>query len=159
MPGRALSGEIEGAMTTVAATARVAHLFRAPKKRVPMEALAEAEAIKNLGFDGCAHARPGGGKRQVLLVDLETLDSMQLAPGIIRENITTEGLVVNKLPLGQKLRIGDVQLLVRLVCEPCDELEKVRLGLKEAMRGKRGMLCEVVSGGRIRRGDTIELLP
>jgi len=108
--------------------------------------------------DGCAHARPGG-KRQVLLVDRETLDSMQLAPGIIRENITTEGLVVNELPLGQKLRIGDVQLLVRLVCEPCDQLEKVRPGLKEAIRGKRGMLCEVLSGGRIRRGDAIEVLP
>ena len=137
--------------------ARVANLFRAAKRRLPMEELQKARLIKNVGFEGCGHARPGG-KLQVLLVDLETLASMQLTPGIIRENITTEGLPVNDLRLGQKLRIGRVQLEVRLVCEPCDELEKVRAGLKEAIRGKRGMLCQVLSGGRIRAGDTIEVL-
>jgi MOSC domain-containing protein YiiM len=137
--------------------ARVAHLFRAAKRRLPMEELAEARVVKNAGFEGCAHARPGG-KRQVLLVDRETLADMQLSPGIIRENITTEGLPVNDLRMGQKLRIGRVQLEVRLVCEPCDELEKVRAGLMEAMRGRRGMLCRVLSGGRIRRGEAIKVL-
>jgi hypothetical protein len=29
--------------------------------------------------------------RQLLLVDRETLDAMNLRPGIIRENITTQG--------------------------------------------------------------------
>lgn len=123
-----------------------------------MEELQEARIVANVGVEGCAHAR-AGGKRQVLLVDRETLESMQLAPGIIRENITTQGLPVNDLRLGQKLSIGGVQLEVRLVCEPCDQLEKVRAGLKEAMRGKRGMLCQVLSGGHIRPGDTIEVLP
>jgi len=44
-------------------------------------------------FAGCAHARKNSN-RQVLLVDKETLDAMELRPGIIRENITTEGLNV-----------------------------------------------------------------
>ncbi|GAC1622016.1 MAG: MOSC domain-containing protein [Candidatus Acidiferrum sp.] len=136
---------------------RVAHLFRAPKRRLPMQEMAEVRVLKDAGFEGCAHARPGG-KRQVLLVDRETLADMQLIPGIIRENITTEGLPVNDLRIGQKLRIGRVQLEVRLVCEPCDQLEKVRDGLKETLRGKRGMLCRVLSGGRIRSGDAIEIL-
>lgn len=137
--------------------AQVANLFRAPKRRMPMEEMPEANAITDVGFEGCAHARHGG-KRQVLLVDQETLASMELSPGIIRENITTEGLAVNDLPIGQKLRVGAVELEVRLVCEPCDELEKVRPGLKEAMVGKRGMLCRVLRGGVIRRGDNIQLL-
>jgi MOSC domain-containing protein YiiM len=137
--------------------ARVAHLFRAAKRRLPMEQLEQARMVKNAGFPGCAHAR-SGGMRQVLLVDGETLLEMQLAPGITRENITTEGLPVNDLRQGQKLRIGRVELEVRLVCEPCDELEKVRAGLKEAMRGKRGMLCRVLSGGRLRIGDAIKVL-
>ena len=123
-----------------------------------MQEVQEATVVANLGFQGCAHARPGG-KRQVLLVDQETLASMELTPGIIRENITTAGLEVNELPIGQKLRVGAVELEVRLVCEPCDELEKVRPGLKEAMVGKRGMLCQVLRGGVIRRGDSIQLLP
>jgi MOSC domain-containing protein YiiM len=136
----------------------VANLFRAARRRLPMEELQEADVVENLGFEGCAHARLAG-KRQVLVVDWETLAGMQLAPGIIRENITIKGLPVKDLRPGQKLRIGAVQLEVSLVCEPCDELEKVRTGLKEAMRGKRGMLCRVLSGGRIRAGDAIEVLP
>jgi len=75
-----------------------------------MEELREARALENVGFEGCAHARPGGGKRQVLLVDVETLRAMELIPGIIRENIATEGLDANALPIGQKLRMGEVEL-------------------------------------------------
>lgn len=134
--------------------AKVTHLFRAPKKRAPMEELTEAQAVEDVGLDGCAHARPGG-KRQVLLMDQETLQHFGLEPGIVRENVTTEGLDVNGLGAGQRLRIGDVELQVSLVCDPCQQIEALRPGLQAAMQGKRGMLCKVVSGGRIRRGDEI----
>ena len=135
--------------------ARVMHLFRAPKRRLPMEELAEVQAISDTGFEGCAHARPGG-QRQVLLVDRETLDAMELAPGILRENITTDGINVNGLAPGQKLRVGEAQLEVSSVCGPCDLMEKIRPGLRRELYGRRGMLCRVVEGGIIRRGDTIE---
>ena len=68
---------------------RVLHLFRSPKSGWPMEELAEVSAIQEMGFEGCDHAHPG--RRQVLLVDRETLDALELSPGMIRENITTEG--------------------------------------------------------------------
>ena len=45
----------------------IAHLFRAVKRRSPMEELEQIRVVENLGFDGCAHARPGA--RQVLLAD------------------------------------------------------------------------------------------
>jgi len=122
-----------------------------------MEELPVAQLIENSGLEGCAHARPNG-KRQVLLVDIETLREMDLAPGIIRENITTEGLDVNGLALGQKLRVGDVELVVSVVCEPCEQIEALRTGLMEAMVGKRGMLCRVLSGGTIKAGDEISLI-
>ena len=54
-----------------------------------MEELEEAHAVEDVGLEGCAHARPRG-KRQVLLMDRETLEAFALAPGIARENITTE---------------------------------------------------------------------
>lgn len=133
---------------------KVHKLFRAPKKRVAMEELSEVRVVEDAGFEGCAHARPGG-KRQVLLMDVETLRAMELAPGWVRENLTTEGLDVNALKLGQKLRVGEVELEVSLVCEPCDELEKLRAGLKEEMAGRRGMLCRVLSGGLVKAGDAI----
>jgi len=121
-----------------------------------MEALATARAVENSGLEGCAHARPRG-KRQVLLVDAETLGTLHLAPGIIRENITTEGLDVNALQVGQKLRIGSVLLGVSAVCEPCELMETIRSGLKQELQGQRGMLCRVLSGGTLKRGDAIDL--
>lgn len=137
--------------------AKVAHLFRAPKKRLPMEPLTSASAIAERGFSGCAHGRPGS-KRQLLLVDRETLDAMDLRPGSIRENITTEGINVNGLPVGQRLRVGVALLEVTAICTPCDQLEKVRPGLRRELYGRRGMLCRIIEGGDIRIGDSIEKL-
>jgi hypothetical protein len=48
--------------------------------------------MENLGLAGCAQGP--GGQRQVLLVDVETLREMHLAPGLIRENIMSEGIAV-----------------------------------------------------------------
>jgi len=120
-----------------------------------MEELSEVQAVADGGFEGCTHARTGS-PRQVLLVDRETLDAMDLTPGSLRENITTEGMNVNSLPLGQMLRIGDARLEVSAVCTPCNLMEKIRPGLRRELYGRRGMLCRVVEGGTIRRGDTIE---
>jgi MOSC domain-containing protein YiiM len=134
--------------------ARVIHLFRAPKRREPMQELQKARAVEDVGLEGCAHARPQG-KRQVLLMDRETLDAFELTPGIVRENVTTEGIDVNGLPIGQRLKIGEVELQVSAVCDPCEQIEALRPGLQAAMQGRRGMLCKVVRGGLMRRGDEI----
>ena len=137
--------------------ARVQNLFRAPKKRLPMKELSEVRAVGDKGLEGCAHGRPGS-KRQVLLVDRETLEAMDLQPGVIRENITTDGLNVNSLEVGQLLRIGEARLEISAVCTPCDQMEAIRPGLRKELWGRRGMLCRVLDGGTIRRGDPIEKL-
>jgi len=138
--------------------ARVQNLFRYPKKHFPMEELEEVRVVDDLGFEGCAHGRPGGS-RQILLMDRETLESMGLHPGAVRENITTDGLNVNALPAGQQLQVGEARLEVTAVCTPCDQMERVRAGLRKEIWGRRGMLCRVLEGGIIRRGDPIEKLP
>lgn len=133
----------------------IRHLFRAERRRLPMQELSDACVVADFGIEGCAHGRRGS-KRQVLLVDQESLDSMQLKPGSLRENITTEGLAVNALPIGQRLRIGAALLEVSAACTPCDQLEKIRPGLRREVRGRRGMLCKVLEGGIVRAGDRIE---
>ncbi|SRR6266851_3267924 len=137
--------------------ARVIHLFRAPKRREAMEELNEVQVLEDVGLEGCAHARPQG-KRQALLVDRETLDVFELKPGIVRENVTTEGLEVNGLAIGQRLQIGEVELQVSAVCDPCEQIEALRPGLQAEMQGKRGMLCKVLRGGLLRRGDAIVVI-
>jgi MOSC domain-containing protein YiiM len=120
-----------------------------------MEELLEVEAVQELGFQGCAH-RQAGGKRQVLLVDRETLDALELGPGMIRENITTEGLNVNGLREGESLRVGEALLEVTMACMPCGQMDDLRPGLRKEIRGRRGMLCRIVKSGIIRLGDGIE---
>ena len=122
-----------------------------------MEELSEVQALGDIGFENCAHAQPAS-KRQVLLMDRETLEAMDLQPGMIRENITTDGLNVNGLPVGQQLRVGEARLEISMVCTPCDLMETIRPGLRKELWGRRGMLCRVLEGGLIRRGDSIEKL-
>jgi len=136
---------------------RVQNLFRVPKKHLPMEELSEVRAVDDAGFEGCSHAQPNG-KRQVLLVDRETLEAMDLRPGLLRENITTDGLNVNSLQIGQLLRVGEARLEVSAMCTPCTQMEAIRPGLRKELWGRRGMLCRVLDGGIIRRGDSIEKL-
>lgn len=138
--------------------AAVSNLFRASMRGAPMEALAEVQLVHDHGVESCAHARPGG-MRQVLLVDSETLDAIGLRPGMLRENITTSGLNVNGLVPGEKLKIGAALLEVTAVCTPCDQMERIRPGLRRELWGRRGMLCRVLESGTVRPGDPIERFP
>jgi len=122
-----------------------------------MEEIPDATALEDAGLQGCVHANPGG-QRQVLLMDQETLQALELSPGVVRENITTKGLDVNGLEPGRRLRVGEVLLEVTAPCTPCGLMEKIRPGLRKEICGRRGTLCRVLAGGVIRRGETIEKL-
>jgi MOSC domain-containing protein YiiM len=123
----------------------------------PVREVAEAKAVADWGLDGCAHARRGS-KRQVLLMDSETLAKMDLHPGQVKENVLSQGLDVRSLARGQRLRIGQALLEVTMPCTPCNMFEVIRPGLEAAMRGKRGMLCRVLEGGLMRPGDPVALV-
>jgi MOSC domain-containing protein YiiM len=123
-----------------------------------MSEVENAVALTDRGLEGCRHARPSSG-RQVLLVDSETLEAFGLRPGQIKENVTTGGLPVNDLASGQRLEIGAAVLEVTGPCEPCSRMDEIRMGLRQELRGHRGILCRVIQGGRIQRGDRIELAP
>jgi MOSC domain-containing protein YiiM len=136
--------------------AHVSNLFVAVEHRKPMRGVDQVTAIADRGFEGCIHGRHGS-KRQVLLVDIETLAGCGLEPGMVRENITTVGLNVASLGLGWRLAIGGAVLEVTIPCEPCSRMDEIRMGLQEALQHRRGVLCRVIEGGRISRGDVIEI--
>jgi MOSC domain-containing protein YiiM len=134
----------------------VLHLFQCLAHGEPMSEFAEVTAIENKGFLECIHGR-SGSSRQVLLVEMETLEEFGIAPGRARENITTRGIALGSLSLGKRLRIGEALLEVTNPCTPCHQMDEIRQGLQEALRGRRGLLCRVVESGPIRRGDRIEV--
>ena len=126
--------------------AEVLHLFTCLVHRFPMQEQEEVEVIKDKGFKGCIHGRPGS-KRQVSLVDRETLDKFGLAPGVLKENITTLGIDFQALATGNILRIGDVVMEITGPCDPCARMDEIRMGLQEGLRGQRGWLCLVKEAG------------
>ena len=134
----------------------VLHLFQCLAHGEPMREFEEVSAIENKGLKDCVHGRKGSS-RQVLVMDLETLEEFGIAPGRVRENITTRGIALGALSFGQRLRAGEALLEVTKPCTPCHQMDEIRQGLQEAIRGRRGLLCRVVESGRIRRGDRIEI--
>jgi len=137
--------------------AEVLHLFRSVAHGEPVREFEEVYAVENKGLKGCVHGRKDSS-RQVLLMDIETLEAFGVSPGRMKENITTRGLVLDELLLGQRVRVGKALLDVTKPCTPCHQIEEIRPGLQDAIRGRRGILCRVVESGRICRGDGIQLL-
>ena len=135
----------------------ILHLFTAFVHRQPLREVAEVEAIGDKGFQGCIHGR-AGSKRQLLLMDIETLIAMAIAPGQVKENITTQGLKVQELTQGQRLRVGEALLEVTGACGPCHLMNEIRPGLEQELKGQRGTLCRVLQGGKVRQGDRMEVL-
>ena len=137
--------------------AEVLHLFVAPLHGSPMKEVEEAEAVVGKGLAGCMHGRPG--KRQVLLMDSETLEMLGIRPGGVKENITTRGLDLGTLSPGGTLRIGTALFEITVPCEPCSLMDEIRDGLQNQLLGRRGWLMRVTGAGYLRRGDRIDLLP
>lgn len=127
------------------------------KHQSPMQKVKSVMAIENFGLDGDRHAIPESA-RQVLLIEQETLVEYDVPIGAIRENITTRGIDLMRLPKGTILEIGDSRLETTKECEPCSMVDDVRMGLRQELQGKRGMLARVVKGGDIKIGDRIRVL-
>jgi len=137
--------------------AEVLHLFQALAHGEPVREFQEVHALENKGFRDCLHGR-SDSSRQVLLMDVETLDEFGILPGRVKENITTRGIELAGLRLGQRLRVGEALLEITKPCTPCHQMDEIRAGLQDAMRGRRGVLCKVIEAGMIRRGERISIV-
>jgi MOSC domain-containing protein YiiM len=114
-------------------------------------------AIAGEGLEGCAHANPP--KREVLFVSAAHLDSVEVDPGAIRENLTVEGADVQQWPIGQRVKVGDEAVSeITMACDPCHRMDELRDGLRAELDGKRGMLAKIVESGEVAVGDPVELL-
>ena len=135
----------------------IVYLFQSVAHGEPMREFEEVFAVENKGFRDCLHGRDGSS-RQVLLMDIETLEEFGIPPGRAKENITTRGIELSGLMLGQRIRAGEALLEITKPCTPCHLMDEIRAGLQEEIRGRRGILCRVVEPGKIRRGERIEIV-
>ncbi|MBA2911628.1 MOSC domain-containing protein [Clostridium beijerinckii] len=113
----------------------------------------------NHGLDGDAHA--GEWHRQVSLLGTESIDKMKssgvkgLTPGKFAENITTEGIVLYELPIGTKLKIGDVMLEVTQIGKECHLGCEIRKLVGDCVMPREGIFTKVLEEGYIKAGDNI----
>ena len=121
-----------------------------------MHRVDSAEAVKNLGLKNDKHALPDSS-RQILLIEKETLDTLGLKPGQVKENITTLSIPLMSLQTKDRMKIGkDVVVEITKPCSPCSRMDEIRPGLKAEIAGRRGMLARVITGGIIFSGDIIQ---
>jgi MOSC domain-containing protein YiiM len=129
--------------------------------------VSEAVAVPGRGLDEDLHGKTReDGKRQVLLMDTETLDALGLSPGDLRDQITLDLPGLQGLPEGTKLRVGQAELELTGPCEPCTHIGELlgkvdREAFRGSLVGRRGVLARVVAvtgDGRIRVGDPAELV-
>ena len=120
-------------------------------------------AIDMNGIIGDAHA--GVGKRQIsFLADEKIQDFSEKAgrkflPGEFAENITTQGIELQVIPLGEKIKIGDVILEVTQIGKKCHgDTCAIFKELGKCVMPGNGIFCRVISGGNIKKGDLIEVL-
>jgi len=145
------------------------HVHIAAGASQPMRALAEARLVAGVGIEGDRYAARTGtysvrhhADRQVTLIEFETLEALArdhgiaLAPHEHRRNLTTRGVPLNHL-VGRKFRVGECVLYGGRLNVPCQYLEDL-LGKKvfKPLINRSGLNCQIVAGGIVRPGDTIE---
>ena len=80
-------------------------------------------------------------------------------PGVFGENLRTQGLDVSHALIGERWRIGDVLLEVRMPRTPCENLS-VWIGIEGFhvwfnASGRVGALLRVIECGALRAGDRV----
>lgn len=121
----------------------------------------EANFIEDFGIEGDAHA--GKWHRQVSLLAFEKIDEFRKKGGNVDfgafgENLVVEGIELNKLPIGQKLEVGEVLLEVTQIGKKCHDKCAIYYQVGECIMPKNGIFTKVLRGGKIKVGDNCILL-
>lgn len=111
------------------------------------------------GIVGDAHA--GNWHRQVSFLGEESIDKMRatgvegLCSGKFAENLTTEGIVLYELPVGTKLKIGEVVLEVTQIGKECHKGCEIMKLVGDCIMPREGIFGRVLAEGYIKAGDEI----
>ena len=130
------------------------------KTPVPSAELVAGQGIKDDAHLGFAH-------RQVSLLMIEDIEeqkshiaagsSFPLGPGAFAENLTTRGIDLGALEVGDELLVGDgIRMQVSQIGKECHTKCAVFHLTGNCIMPVRGIFCEVLAGGTVRAGDAIE---
>jgi MOSC domain-containing protein YiiM len=141
-------------------TGRVEELLLWPTKGCPRPAVVPtAEAVPGTGLEG---DQKRGRTRQVTLLAAESWEAATAELGVAappssrRANIVIRGLDLEDT-IGRRVRLGPVLIQVHGETDPCEMMDRVAPGLKEALIPHRraGVFGAVIEGGSIAIGDAV----
>lgn len=122
--------------------------------RVPADS---ALLVADAGIE--ADRKSKGGDRQMNVMSAATLERLReegfkTDPGEMGEQIVLDGLDVDGLPKGTRVRLGQSAVVeVVLPRTGCDRFERIQGKHKKLVRGRLGVMVRVVAGGPIAVGD------
>jgi len=125
------------------------------------EEVGSVELREDYGVAGDAH---GGGERQISLLAIEGIRRMQekmpsLVPGDFAENLTTEGIAVELLPVGTRLAVGGAALLeITQIGKKCHNKCNIHKTVGDCIMPREGVFARVLRGGVVRKGDPIQVV-
>lgn len=141
---------------------RVVAVSISEKKGMKKAPVDEVNFLVEFGIEGDAHG--GNWHRQVSLLAEESINKMKemgldVSAGSFAENITTQGIELNKLPIGTLLKIGEKVLLsVSQIGKECHDRCAIYHQAGDCVMPKEGIFAYVLKGGKVKPGDTIELI-
>lgn len=128
----------------------------------PKRPVTHAMLVVDSGVEGDAHSGPG--KKQVSLLAWERALAVRekgaaVGYGSFGENITTVGIDLRSLGVGDRLRLGDCGILeVAEIGKKCPAPCAIFRRVGFCIMPEEGVFCRVSRGGVIRVGDPVELL-
>ena len=140
--------------------AHVVSVNRSRRRADPKIGVGEGELRKGEGLVGDAHA--GLSEREVSLLAVESIEranrqhGLAAVPGSFAENLTTQGLDLLSLRLGDRLRVGSARLEVVQIGKPRDAVHTYSFEGVSILPDV-GVFCCVVEGGRVARGDQVKV--
>lgn len=119
-----------------------------------------AELRINHGIVGDAHA--GEWHRQVSLLAKESIFKMQqlglkVDAGDFAENLTTEGIDLLALAIGDRIQVGDALLEVSQIGKECHTRCAIYHQAGDCVMPKEGLFARVIAGGMAAPGASIAL--
>lgn len=120
----------------------------------------ETNLIEDFGIEHDAHA--GNWHRQVSLLSFETREAFkargaEIDDGAFGENIIVSGIDLIHLPVGTQIKSGDVLLEVTQIGKECHSHCEIYHRMGECIMPTNGIFTRVLHGGKLKKGDQIEV--
>lgn len=133
------------------------------KKQTRKKNVNKGLLVDNYGLLNDAHASTAY-HRQVSLLSQKSIDKMkdkglELQAGDFGENLTTSGIDLNLLDIGNHIKVGKTAILEitqkgKTCHNPCEIFHQVG----DCIMPRDGVFARVIKGGKVETGDKIEVV-